>query len=194
MSCYYVFNQGPVNRRLNEITKQDVSLHEMMLRDLQAEVPHSIEVVILGKNKGLQVPDFMCFEFAFDLIYSKRYKDILESQRGWKINPISADKGFFLFLKKRNSIQKIYFNYVDDNDLIVYFRDDEPAHAGKMIKNRVRSKWGTGLLLDHEIHEFPELYGNTARFFRPISLEDCIELFIDYAGARGLEFHVINDQ
>jgi hypothetical protein len=43
-------------------------------------------------------------------------------------------------------------------------------------------------------NNFSGLYGNTARFFRPISLEDCIELFIDYAEARGLEFQVINDQ
>ena len=188
-----MFKQDQIHTFLNEITKQDVSEHEKLLNDLQMRIPHSIEVFILGKSEELQVSEFMCFEFAFDMIYSKRYRDVLEYQRGWKIRPIGADKGFFLFLERKNAIQEKPLGDAKHNDLIVYFKDGQPIHAGKIRKNRVRSKWGTGLLLEHEIYEVPELYGNTVRLFEPISLENCIELFIDYAEEQGLQFQIIDD-
>jgi len=184
--------QCPLRKHLQEITEKDVSEHERLLEALRLKIPHSIEVVLFEEREGMQVSDFMCYEFAFDLYNFREYKNILE-RLPWRINPIGADKKFVIFFLRNNSLEEIQIKR--DGDFIIYFEKNQPTHAGKLTKNRIRSKWGKGLILEHEIDEVPELYGNEVKYYKSISSEDLIDLFISYAEEEhGIEFQELSDQ
>ncbi len=188
-----MFKQDELNKYLDEITQKDVSKHETLLIDLKHRFHHSIKVISSQEYKGVKISDFMCYEFAFGLFNQIEYRSVLEYQRSWKLHPIGADEKFLLFLENNNSIKEIKLGDINDGDLIVYLKNNQYCHAGKLIKKRVISKWGKGLLLNHEINEVPAKYGNSLKYFRSIYLEDCINFFIDYAKARGIPFEEVNE-
>lgn len=183
-----IIQQNPIRKYLADITKQELSEHGRLLKSLRPKFQHSILKSSLNNIECLAVNDFNCFEYTFGLIYSEEYKDILEYQKGWKITPVGADKDFLLFMLRNNNLNEVDFPDVQDENIIVYFDSSQPTHAGNMLKGRVKSKWGKGLLLEHEIFEVPELYGNEVKFYTNIPFEDCIDAFISYAEERGIEF------
>jgi hypothetical protein len=190
-----MFKQSAINKSLEEIIKQDVSQHERLFNELQLMIPHTIEIIPSNEYNELKISEFMCFEYVFDLSNVGLYENILKCQeKTWRINPVGADKRFFFYLYRNNKIKEISLNNVKDGDWIIYYNNDAPAHAGKITKNRVTSKWGKGLLLEHEINEVPEQYGNTVRFFRSIPLKCLIDLFISYARERGIKFQKVEPQ
>jgi catechol 2,3-dioxygenase-like lactoylglutathione lyase family enzyme len=72
-----------------------------------------------------------------------------------------------------------------DEDIIIYFDNNTPTHAGKFNKGRVVSKWGTGHLWEHPIYEVPLSYGNRIKFYLPVDRHDILKRFIRYAKAHG---------
>ncbi len=180
--------QNPIRKYLADITKQEVSEHDRLLKNLRSKFQHSIIKSFLNDTDRLAVNDFNCFEHALGLIYSEEYKNVLEHQKGWKIRPVGADKDFLLFMLWNKYLNEIDSLDVQDGDIIVYFNSDVPTHAGNMLRERVKSKWGKGLLLEHEIYEVPELYGEEVKFYKYIPFEDCIEAFIFYAEEQGIPF------
>lgn len=173
--------QSPLRKHLQEITEKDASEHKSQLEALRLKIPHSIEVVLFEEREGLQISDFMCYEYAFGLFDFGEYREALENQRRWKINIIGANDKFVIFLITDNSIEEIQIENVKYGDLIIYFENSHPTHAGIIINNRVKSKWGNGLIFEHEINEVPALFGNNVRFFKYISPGECFELFYSYA-------------
>ena len=105
-----------------------------------------------------------------------------------EINPIGADKKFVEYLLTRRDLYEVEFEGVKNDYIIIYFNESELTHAGKILRKRVVSKWGKGLLLEHEIHEAPAIYGNEVKFFKKLSLDNCINTFIEYAESNGIEF------
>ncbi|MBW1888574.1 MAG: hypothetical protein JRI52_09540, partial [Deltaproteobacteria bacterium] len=166
----------------------EVSEHEKLLKDLQNTFPHSIVKSTLYDINQLLIIDYNCFEYVFDLIYSETYKATLEYQQGWKINPIGADKKFVEYLLARRGLYEVEFEGAKNDYIIIYFNESEPTHAGKILRKRVVSKWGKGLLLEHEIYEAPAIYGNEVKFFKNLFSDNCINTFIEYAESNGIEF------
>ena len=67
--------------------------------------------------------------------------------------------------------------------LILYFSGEEWRHIGEMVDtDRVRSKWGEGFpVYEHGIWEVPEAYGDTVRYFEPVTGSDALAWFLEFA-------------
>ncbi len=155
--------------------------------ELKNKIPHQIAEVHGETPGNLLGNEFNCFEFALDLILSDEYKDCLDYQQGWKIRPVGGDASFAkylidnLFLKERAKAG-------DGSNIIVYFDLNGPTHAGKLNTGVVTSKWGCGLLLQHAINEVPSNYGNEARLYQDLNIDDCIDAFIEFAKENGIPY------
>lgn len=172
---------------MSRITKEGVGEHSARLSELKRKIPHQISEVggeIQGNLLGV---DFNCFEHAFDLICSEEYKACREFPQPWKIRQVGGSSDFARFLIE-NAVLKETTRSSSEHGLIVYFDSESPTHAGKLARGRVTSKWGQGLLLQHNIDEVPAVYGNEARTFQKLDFETCIDSFIAFAKANGIRF------
>jgi len=75
---------------------------------------------------------------------------------------------------------------LSDGDIAIYFDDtDKPTHAALRREARFISKWGgRGVLAhvwSHGVYEVPGNYGNDIRIFEPVSREDTIRAYRDWA-------------
>jgi hypothetical protein len=74
----------------------------------------------------------------------------------------------------------------DPGDIILYFREGSPAHAGIIVgEGRVVSKWGIGNLYEHNVYEVPEKYGQEIRYYQPVTVHTALEHFLEYAAQHG---------
>lgn len=172
---------------LAEVTAQDVSLHTTLLEELRNKHDHTISPIA---TEGTKLPEeFMCFEYALGLAYSEEYLVIRESEFRTRIRPIGANEEFMCYLLDLNWLEEVVPVDAHEGDLIVYFNDCKPAHAGVVAdQGRVISKWGRGLLVEHELLEAPAIYGNEVRYYRALEIGRCEDAFIEYAESRGREF------
>jgi hypothetical protein len=69
---------------------------------------------------------------------------------------------------------------------VIYFYNESPRHAGKFSNYKVISKWGDGVtqIWKHGLWEVPSDYGDTVRVFRPLSEEQAVEAYIEWAKAQ----------
>lgn len=180
-------DNSELREALSEITKQDVVRHHALLMELKNKIPHQISEVH-GEVPGNLLGDkFNCFEFALDLILSKEYRACLNYQQGWKIRPVGGGADFAKYLID-NLFLKECAEAGDEPNLIVYFDPNGPTHAGKLETGIVISKWGCGLLLQHAIYEVPSIYGNEARQYQGLNINDCIDAFIEFAKENGIPY------
>jgi hypothetical protein len=71
----------------------------------------------------------------------------------------------------------------------MYFNQGRWTHVGRTAgPARAISKWGVGLLYEHDLSEVPEQYGDEVRFFHNPGLDASLDLFVRYAKARGMQF------
>ena len=71
---------------------------------------------------------------------------------------------------------------VADGDYIVYLDHGKPVHAGKLVCDKVVSKWGErGQLWQHGVLEVPIKYGSDLRFFRQLPKGICLDAFKRWA-------------
>lgn len=53
----------------------------------------------------------------------------------------------------------------NNNDrVVVYFNGSEVTHFGLIDGEKIKSKWGSGLIWEHMLFEVPVTYGNTVKF------------------------------
>ncbi|MGO8914341.1 MAG: hypothetical protein ACLQJR_00370 [Stellaceae bacterium] len=73
-----------------------------------------------------------------------------------------------------------------EGDILIYYRNGAPEHAGILTSNRVISKWGSGPthIWEHGIYEVPESYGDEVRVFRP--RRDTVKLYRAWASSYGI--------
>lgn len=178
---------------LAEVTAQDVALHATLLEELRTRHDHSISPI---QTEEAELPEeFMCFEYALGLAYSKEYLGIREYEYQTRFRPIGANEEFMAFMLAQGLIDEIASSETQKGDLIVYFDDGKPTHAGLVAgQGRVRSKWGRGLLVEHELFEAPAIYGYEIKYFSPIDVRHCEDAFIEYAKSKGREFATESDR
>jgi hypothetical protein len=100
---------------------------------------------------------------------------------------IYASSCFVFFLMSNRILVEKDKRYRDDGDLLLYFSGDLPVHAAKAVGTRAVSKWGGGLLVDHEILDAPANYGSQVRCFTPITTEIAEAQFVKYAACMGYQ-------
>jgi hypothetical protein len=121
---------------------------------------------------------FNCFEYALDLVDSDVYRLLTEQFRRSRVG---ADDGAFVrYLIEKGVLHEVPQNEVIKDGIVVYFKEQEPQHAGRLFGARVASKWGDGLLWDHEILEVPIIYGDGVLFYRHLTLAAAESAFRDY--------------
>lgn len=72
-----------------------------------------------------------------------------------------------------------------DGDVVVYFKGEDPVHAGLLEGGDVVSKWGLGHLWRHACWEVPAAYGDTVRLFDALAHGAAATWFLEFASARG---------
>ncbi len=68
-----------------------------------------------------------------------------------------------------------------DGDLLVYFDDEIPIHAGVVHKGRVISKWGRGHIYEHARWEVPTAYGRSTIAYCALTPGLATQGYLDYA-------------
>ena len=172
---------------LAQITAEDISRHARLLEKLKTTSGHSIRLVQTDPDQQFHLKEFNCFEYALNLVYSVEYAGICDFEEGM-FRPIGANDEFAIYLLDNKIISEIPESKAASSDLLMYFKDGKPTHAGKLNRSMVISKWGKGLLLEHEVFEVPAVYGENVRYFRSLCLDDCEDAFVAYAKTKGRIF------
>ncbi|WP_180145475.1 DUF7689 domain-containing protein [Desulfoluna butyratoxydans] len=166
-----------LRKQLGDIPKEEHTKQQIALSDLKNHYVHSINVID-SSHLFHEWGTYNCFEYALRLTNSSDYVEI-------KKQHVFANSEFIQYLIINNLISK-----AQDNGLIIYFNDEQkPTHAGIFENHRVLSKWGTGLVFDHEIFEAPFSYGSQYRIYETVESATMIEYFFDYAELHGIKFY-----
>lgn len=174
---------------LTNITNAEVPEHRSLLQNLNQKMQHDICDNHLDPERDVLLDEFNCFEYAFDLSLSSVYRAALDFQHGWKINPVGADHRFVQYLLDNSELAELAASDSDISCIVIYFNGVAPTHAGKFINDRVHSKWGLrGLLLEHNLDEVPSSYGDEARIYERLPVDDCIDAFARFAVPNGIEY------
>jgi hypothetical protein len=76
---------------------------------------------------------------------------------------------------------------VTEGDIVIYFDDaQKPLHAGLSKGGRIISKWGSGIthVWGHEVFEVPSNYGEIITFYGPISPQQAVNAFREWASVQ----------
>lgn len=162
---------------LEDVPKEVCAEQEKKLNDIYKSHKHSIAV----RDSDHLFHDwgtFNCFEYALGLTDLDGYVVV-------KKQNVFANSAFMKYLIENNLITKN-----SGGKTIIYFNEErEPKHAGVLINNRVLSKWGTGLVYEHEILEVPLSYGIESSNYISIENNTMLEYFFDYAETQGIKFN-----
>jgi len=167
--------------KLETMTQErDVSRHPALLAALTLECPNTI-----GLADSLHpIERYTCLMHA--LAFTQKPEYIAIAERG--LGSVFAGRRFAHWLLDESLLNEKTREEARDGDLVFYFDDeDQFRHAGLMIGGRrVRSKWGTGHLVEHELFEVPESYGTTLRFFKKPSYDEAYGAFRRFAEECGM--------
>jgi hypothetical protein len=171
-----------LRQSLSEITLDlEVGTHAARIDALREIFDHSILVV----ESEHPVERYTCGVHAFCLVEEPTYVEIA----GVGFGRTFAGADFINFVLQRNLLIPRDVDEVIDNDLIIYFENGVFRHVGRTTGGRrVLSKWGIGLLYEHEVFEVPATYGDEVRYFCGPDPDACFNFFIQYAENEGFVF------
>jgi len=150
---------------------------------LIASIPgHTVHPLPSNNPHRPRADDYNCFAYAFELVDSVAY-DISTNQ----LHCIGTDAQFVTYLFSKRWLQQLSFEKATDLDIVMYSDAQGPQHAGKLLAGRVISKWGRGLLWDHQIGEVPINYGDVVQFYRRMGTYEAEAAFISYLASRGID-------
>src|SRR5260221_4365577 len=117
------------------------STHEREVTSLIEETSHSIRLVPIDDSWMPSALQYSCFEFALDLINSRRYRQVFEYFRRNKL----VDSDTIHSLRTAGALKRLNsFESARDGDLVLYYTGEDPEetffHAGKVRGSRVISK------------------------------------------------------
>jgi hypothetical protein len=103
----------------------------------------------------------------------------------WRWPDINLDTPFVSSLLGTILVEKP-LEEATNGDIVLYFEKETPRHAGKFYNDKVISKWGDGVthIWKHGLWEVPSDYGDTVHVFRPLSEEQAVEAYIEWARAQ----------
>ena len=133
---------------------------------------HTIRLI---KNQTFSEP-YNCFSYALDVVESEPINRILKedamnrAKYGAKFGTDFINKLVAGGILKKD----------DGGNIIIYYRDGDPKHAGKILDTRVTSKWGFGLLWEHGVWEIPLSYGDKSERFSRTNIQDIEASFEEY--------------
>jgi hypothetical protein len=122
-----------------------------------------------------------CFGYAFDLNALRVYECIGEMTGG----EVFVDSCFVPFLIRREILRSAD-HPPQNGSVIIYFAESFggpafPLHAGVAFEGKVRSKWGSGPVFEHEAADIPARYGPDFKYFRAVDKGILETAFLEYA-------------
>ena len=98
---------------------------------------------------------------------------------------VHANTAFVDFLIAHGYIQLEHESMV--GGLVVYSMRNKIEHIGRSVEaGRVQSKWGTGLLYEHETLEVPSNYGDDIQFYTAMKYSKVSKAFFEFARQSGV--------
>ena len=172
-----------LRKAVGDITtkEQDVSRHPALIG---AIADHTIRPLRRGDPRKPAAERYNSFAYALDLADSERHIAVATNYRN-----IHADSAFVSYLIKNAGLEEVAADDVQKGDVVIYFHNADPVHAGKIFGDRVISKWGLGSLWEHGPFEVPAGYGSELRYFRALGPGPAEAAFLKYAQIRGVQLH-----
>lgn len=181
-----------LRKKLGELEQQE-KLTFGEIEKLRPEFPHSIYLAEQSPAELIAHTYFNCVMYAFNLKCDALYRAIAGSEIIRRRNPsrsaepepdytISADTEFVDFCIDEGLISSISDRNAESGDLVVYSDNDRCRHVGKLLEqSRIRSKWGMAELLEHELLEVPDFFGDDVQYFESSGFEQSQDRFTAYA-------------
>jgi hypothetical protein len=143
---------------------------------------------IVSIQSGHDLARYTCLVYALNFVEHPAYLRIAMLPQ----HDVFAGKKFAQWLVNSGALEEILSSNVPAGTMAIYFDHAGVfTHIGITIEHeRVRSKWGTLGLFEHDLFDVPLNYGNTVRFFKTIAFDNAIELFYTYAQLQGVNVHV----
>ena len=176
-----------LRQRLSDITEREPAHHERLMRKLQGRHPHLITLIAVAPNPGRSPEQYTYFMYAFDMIQEPTVQRIMQ----WR-NPrtlrcdVYPGADFVRHLIGANLLVEIACTEYEDGDVVIYYTETIPTHAGKMKGPRVISKWGLGHLWEHGLYEVPSTFGDDVRFFTRLTRRAAVLAFVEFARSAGV--------
>lgn len=145
-----------------------------LINELRLVIPHTIKLEREAKIDEEESWRYNCFTFAFRLLDSPEFIDIIQ-----RFPFLFANFSYASYLIERY-LTEIDHNKAQDDDYIIYFLNGNLKHAGRIRNNRVISKWGMYHLWEHGFWEVPTEYGDKIEIFQQIPIEECVSAFKDW--------------
>lgn len=176
-----------LRKELEKIAREkDISTHPAKIAALSRRFNCSLK--ILPDYVPMPGRNFNCYEYALGLNAVLRNSTlVILSELGALV-----DYRFINYLKELSLLHKRSFDDLQDGDLVIYYQGTTAQHAGKWRNGRVISKWGSGLIYDHELFEVPLNYGDPC-FCEAISSAVAKETFLNYARQRNVAEEYLED-
>ena len=182
---------------MNELRKKlreldtDEKLRFDEIEKLRPEFTHSIYLAKQSPVEEIANYYLNCVMYAFDLRCDDWYRAIAgnpniirktRSRSKVRDYTIYADTEFVDYCIDNRLISAISGREPESGDLVVYSDTERCHHIGKKILHgRIRSKWGLTDLLEHELFEVQDSFGNNVRHFEALDYETSRRLFTRYA-------------
>jgi hypothetical protein len=163
-------NLPDLRTRLQDIIcTKDIDGHPSAIENLRSEFPHTIQLV----ERTNPTRPCNCYEWAFDLssVVTQWVGDL-------RLPELFAGLQFVSTLIPY--LNEIPESDVKSYDLVLYFDEQIPTHAGLATESRVISKWGEGHIYKHGFLEVPSSYGNEISFYRNIPSSVATTRYVKY--------------
>jgi hypothetical protein len=154
-------NNEELRERLEAITgvvhSVDTAWNEIdSLRERSGHTIHRVQCAL--------TPRFNCYMFALGLHQREAWPEGTDIERDASL----IDSCFLVFLERRNVLVRHDARLRQAGYIAAYYNHGLMVHAGVVQPDRrIVSKWGGGLLLNHEMLEVPSTYGDTVTCFEP---------------------------
>lgn len=167
---------------LSEMTEgASIEDHPRAIEELRSRFGHSIEIV----ESSHPITSYTCAVHAFGLIDDQTYIEVAS----YGLGRTFAGREFVEFILAKNLLTELSTHRLTENSLAIYLDHAQFRHVGIVrSRGRLLSKWGTGHLYEHPIWEVPLAYGDTVKFFSPLTTDEGLELFKCYAVSHGFTF------
>lgn len=123
---------------------------------------------------------YNCYMYALDLHVDPIRSTIFNNHKTGR-DPFPDEK-FIMYCLEKDYLIKTKWEDIKDGDIILYFDNNNPKHAGKIFSKRVISKWGDLDLWNHDIWEIPANYGKEAVFYKKLEKNDVLKYYSHYTG------------
>lgn len=170
---------------LQQLARLDVAKQLVELELLRKSYGHSVYPLTNAKS-NLQ---YNCVMYAMNVHeHAELYKFLIHLTYGPdKGLGVVMDTNFLQTLIDGGDLLEVN---AGSNSLAIYSTPEKITHIGTVsTPGRVRSKWGSEHLYEHDLLECPLSYGEDIAFFSPINPEICVDLFFDYARSKGVKFN-----